>query len=271
MHRLFVALAALGSIGAAEAQEARILFLHHSTGGIVWDGGVPAWFDQYNAAHGTRYRAEQRVFPSDAPYGWANYPYDYWNIWVQHAGNAPYQGEPTLEMLTPQYQVIALKHCYPVSNVEADRGAPDIASDAKRMENYVLQYEALKATMRRFPATRFVLWTGAALAESNTNEGNARRAEAFFDWVVRTWDEPGDNIFLWDFRSLETEGGLYIKPEYAAGAGNSHPNDEFARMVAPLFGQRLVDVIEGRGDSAGLTGRPTAVSDQAWGEVKRDR
>ena len=57
-----------------------------------------------------------------------------------------------------------------------------------------------------------------------------------------------------DFAQVEGEGGLYLKKEYQAGPGDSHPNEEFCRKAAPLFGQRIVDVIEGRGDSGKLTG-----------------
>jgi len=173
-------------------------------------------------------------------------------------------------MLTPQYDVIVWKHCFPVSNLLADRGTPDIRSVEKRMENYVLQYEALKAKMRAFPRTRFVVWTGAAQLESTTTDRNARRARAFFDWVRESWDEPGDNIYLWDFYALETEGGLYLKPEYGSGPANPHPASDFAQRVSPLFGQRLVDVIEGRGDVANITGEPgTAVyARSSWGQLK---
>ena len=72
--------------------------------------------------------------------------------------------------------------------------------------------------------------------------------------VGYTWDEENDNIYLWDFYMLETEGELYLKPEYAAGKGNSHPNRTFSQSVAPLLCQRIVSVIEGEGDSASLTG-----------------
>jgi hypothetical protein len=233
---------------------AMVLFLHHSTGGVIWNGGVAAWLAAYNAAHGTAYQAVEQAFPKSSPYGWANYPYDYWNIWVAHAGPAPFQEESTLEMLAPEHDVIVFKHCYPVSNIEPDTGAPDIASDAKRLENYYLQYAALKAKMREFPDTRFIVWTGAALTASSTTEANAQRARQFFGWVRDTWDEPGDNIFVWDLFELETDGGLYLKPEYAAGAGDSHPSAAFAQRTAPLFAQRLVDVIEGRGDSGSVTG-----------------
>jgi len=62
------------------------------------------------------------------------------------------------------------------------------------------------------------------------------------------------NCFVWDLYELETEGGLYLKPEYAPEPTNSHPSEEFSRRVAPLMCQRIVDVIEGHGDSGSLTG-----------------
>lgn len=232
--------------------KAKVLFLHHSTGECIWNGGVEAWFDDYNKANATEYRITQRNFPESEPYGWNNYPYDYWNIWVRHAGDSPYNDEPTLEMLTPLHDVIVFKHCFPVSAIEPDIGSADAASEDKRIENYKLQYAALKKKLRAFPKTNFVLWTGAALVEGETAEPAARRAGAFFDWVRRAWDEPGDNIFLWDFRALETEGGLYLKPAYATS--DSHPNETFSRTVAPLFCRRIVDVIRGRGDVASITG-----------------
>jgi len=259
-----LALAMLPAVGcAAEAPApapvpeaapttARILFLHHSTGECVWNGGVADWFDAYNAAHKTNYTITEQAFPKDSPYGWENYPYDYWNIWVRHAGPKPFQGEPTLEILAPKYDLIVWKHCFPVSAVEADTGQPDVASSEKRVENYKLQYAALKAKMRAFPKVRFIVWTGAALLKSETDAESARRAKAFFDWVRNEWDSQGDNIFVWDFRGLETEGGLYLKAAYAAG--DSHPNETFSRKVAPLFCRRIVDVVQGRGDTANITG-----------------
>jgi hypothetical protein len=264
------ALAQWSAAGAQESlpQAVRVLLLHHSTGGVIWGGGVPEWFAQYNAAHGTDYQVTEQIFPKDAPYGWQNYPYDYWNIWVDHAGDSLYMEEPTLERLTSQYDLIVWKHCYPVSNVEEDTGKPDVRSPEKRTENYALQYEALKAKMRQFPKTRFIVWTGAALVQSSTTEENARRAGAFFAWVRNTWDEPGDNIFVWDLHTLQTGGGLYLNPGNAAAPDDSHPSEAFARQAAPLFCQRIADVIEGRGDKSSLTGEPTPVAEQNWGQVK---
>ena len=248
----------------------KIGFLHHSTGEVVWTGttskvtakvlgksALGSWFSDYNKRNETQYTIEEQFFPNTrGGYPWANYPYDYYNIWVKHAGDSPYQGEPTLEMLTKQYGIIVLKHCYPVGNIQPDTGKPDIDSSEKRLENYELQYAALKEKMHSFPDTKFVVWTGAALTEANTTPDEARRTREFFDWVKTQWDEPGDNIYLWDFYELETGGGPYLKPEYASAPDNSHPTADFGQKVAPLLGQRIVDVITDKGDSTPLTGAP---------------
>jgi len=224
--------------------EADIILLHHSTGGIIWDGGVQAWFTQ----NAPQYSITEQWFPGAVD---GNYPYDYWNIWVNYA----VPGDPTLETLTAQYQAIVFKHCFPVSEIEADIGAPIVASEEKRVENYKLQYDALKVKLHEFPNTRFIIWTGAVQVAGAIDDAQARRTRAFFEWVKDTWDEGGDNIYIWDFYELETEGGFYLRPEYASSTDDAHPTAEFAQRVAPLLGQRIVNVLEGRGDSTSLTGQ----------------
>ncbi|MFA5134428.1 MAG: hypothetical protein WC505_01415 [Patescibacteria group bacterium] len=231
-----------------------IIFLHHSTGANVWAGGVSEWFDDYNAEHGTSYRITDREFPKDSPYGWENYPYDYWNIWVSHAGESEYLEEPTLEILTGEYDTIVWKHCFPVSDIGPDTGSPSASSPDKTVGNYKLQYAALKDKMLEFPENTFIVWTGAAQVQEATSADSAERAREFFTWVADTWDEPGDNIFIWDFYSLETEGSLYVQGGYSAGPGDSHPSSGFSQTVAPLFGRRITSVIEGNGDSSSITG-----------------
>ncbi|MHC1778246.1 MAG: hypothetical protein AB9834_22795 [Lentimicrobium sp.] len=250
----------------------KIGFLHHSTGNVIWTGkptgikkitsifnkyeAVPEWFDGYNKSDGKNYFITEQNFPKAKPYGWSNYPFDYYNIWVKNAGENAYMEEPTLEMLTKEYNMIIFKHCYPVGNIQesADSANPD--SDIKTLQNYKLQYLALKEKLRSFPETKFLIWTAAAFVESQTTPEEAERTREFVDWVIHEWDTEGDNIFLWDFYSLETEGGQFLKPDYAVGENDSHPNGAFANKVAPLFCQRIVDVIETNGQKTGLTGEP---------------
>jgi len=245
----------------------RVAYLHHSTGGNVWKGGVPEFFKSWNAEHRTDYRITELTYPATTGgrskllrslgprYPWANYPYDYWNLWVAHSGESRDRGELNLDDLVKDYDVIVFKHCYPVSGVLADGDAASVSSSAKTLSNYRLQYEAIRARLRQFPAKRFIVWTSAALTEQNTTPDQAERSRQFVEWVKRSWDEPGDNVFVWDFHALETGGGPFIKPDYAMSGTDSHPNATLSKLAAPLIGRRIVDVIEGRGDSVSLTGR----------------
>jgi hypothetical protein len=151
-------------------------------------------------------------------------------------------------MLTPSYDMIIFKHCYPVGEILEDTGIPDINSDEKRVENYKLLYVALKEKMHEFPENKFILWTPAALVRNSTTEARAVRTRQFYEWMVNEWDEGGDNIYLWDFYQYETEGELYLRNEFASGEDDSHPNREFSGRTAPLFGQFIIDCIEGNVD-----------------------
>lgn len=243
-----------------QESEYRILFLHHSTGEVIFNAGktpslierklfkshsfVKQWFNDYNKSNHSNYTIEDQYFPKNQPYGWNNYPYDYYNIWVKNAGDQPYLDEPTLEILTRKYNLIIFKHCYPVGDIAADSNQPDINSPVKSLENYKLQYQALKQKMLGFPHTKFLAWTGAARVELATTKEQAERSKAFFDWVRNEWDSPGDNIFVWDFYGLETEGNLFLKTGNASAPDNSHPGAAFAQKAAPLFCQRIIEVIE---------------------------
>jgi len=235
----------------------KILFLHHSTGNNIWvgktnkylykltqKGAVHKFFADYNKRNKTDYEITQRSFPREYPYGWNNYPYDYYNIWVKNAGNKSYLEEPTLEILTKEYEVIVFKHCFPVSRIMEDTGTPDIDSDEKRVENYKLQYNALKKKMREFPDTKFILWTPAVCTKNQITEDEAKRTHQFYKWIIDEWDEKGDNIYIWDFYKYETEDDLYLLEKNAFSQDDSHPSVEFSARVAPFFCKRIIDVIE---------------------------
>lgn len=261
------------------SNDKRILFLHHSTGEIIWNGEnssilykivnkisnklahfmspnamIPELFEDYNEKNNKRYFVHEMTFPKKSPYGWNNFPFDYYNIWVKNAGEQPFMDEPTLEILTNNYQVIIFKHCFPVSNIQAELDSGNINSDLKTISNYKLQYEALKSKLHEFPETKFILFTGAAQVKSNITEDKAVRAKEFFEWVITDWDVPGDNIYLWDLYSLQTEGGLYFKDDYAVSLNNSHPNTSFAQTVSKLLFQRVIDIVENNGNGTKLTG-----------------
>lgn len=240
----------------------KIIFLHHSTGRTIWigdtneyafrlgrKGSVEKYFDEYNKANNTDYRITSQIFPRKEPYGWKNYPYDYYNIWVKHGDSDKYMDEPTLKSLSGEYDVIIFKHCFPVGRILEDTGRPDPDSEEKRLENYKVQYNELKRKMHSFPETTFIIWTPPALLKEKTTPGQALRTFEFYRWMLDKWDEPGDNIFIWDLYKYQTEGGLYLLEEYAAGPGDSHPGKIFAGKMATAFSRFIIDVIEQKGKS----------------------
>ncbi|WP_321373642.1 hypothetical protein [uncultured Draconibacterium sp.] len=248
-------------------ESTKILFLHHSTGkniikgkqNKIWykltqKGDVTRLIRKYNIQNNTQYKFYAQNFPKKEPYGWKNYPYDYYNIWVKHAGDSLYQEEPTLELLSKSYDVIIWKHCFPVSDILKSNSESNIDSNIKTLENYKLQYRALKKKMHEFSDTKFIVWTPPALVKNATTEEAAKTANLFSNWIITEWNNDNDNIFIWDFRELETEGDYYMKPEYANSADDPHPNKTFAARAATLFVNRITDVIENNGKNTTLTG-----------------
>lgn len=256
-------------------QPIKIIFLHHSVGNCIWKGNnkpslsdkiyskltgkkplgaVQSRLEEINAKTGKNYSIEEKSFPKETPYGWKNYPYDYYNIWVKNWGDKPFMEESTLEILTKEYSVIIFKHCYPVSSIETDNDSASIDSEVKTLANYKLQYIALQEKMHQFPKTKFILWTPSARVKNSTNKEQALRTREFYNWVINEWDQPNDNIFLWDFYQLETEGGLYLKDKYAQSTDDSHPDPKFSAKTAPLFVNRIVDIIENNGQKTNLKG-----------------
>ncbi|NLA49736.1 MAG: hypothetical protein GX876_09775 [Bacteroidales bacterium] len=237
----------------------KIILLHHSTGYSVWlgktnnyvykitrKGDVQKYLDKYNRKNKTTYLITQQFYPKKEPYGWNNFPFDYYNIWVKNGGNKPYMEEATLEILTREFDLIMFKHCFPVSKIQPDSGTPNIDSDIKSLENYKLQYEALKNKMHQFPNNQFIIWTPAINTQNLMTEEEAIRTREFRDWIVNDWDEQNDNIFVWDFYSYETEEGLYLAEKNAFSQNNSHPNVEFSARIAPILGKYIIDVLESR-------------------------
>jgi hypothetical protein len=257
----------------------KIVFLHHSTGQNIWNGNqntfcsraasrisyrlslmfyknpkLPALFKKYNNRNHTDYFIKEMEFPKESPYGWNNDPYDYFNIWVNNAGEDYFKDEPTLEILSKEYQVIIFKHCFPVCNIQPEKDSADINSEYKSIANYKLQYFALKEKLLDFPETKFILFTGAAQVKSQITEDEAKRAKEFFEWVKGDWDIQGDNIHIWDLYSLETKGDIYLQDIYAKSFTDSHPNGLFSDYASGLLFNRIIDVITTNGLKTDLTG-----------------
>ncbi|HDS06243.1 MAG TPA: hypothetical protein ENO05_01330 [Bacteroides sp.] len=264
MKGIFVALVALL---AAEmpAQKANVIFLHHSTGGMIYEGGnVADSVAAYNQREGTEYTIKDWNFPYK-PYEWANYPYDYWNIWINgycedYRGEKGYVNVMCLDDLSARYDVVIFKHCFPGADILEDTGNPDISSVRKSLENYKLQYRALRDAFASFPETQFVVWTLAPRHRlyPGTTE-HAGRAGAFVDWVKSEWlQEEGkryENIHVFDYFSLSAtldpeadppavQHCLKYKYEKEHDHHDSHPNELACKEIGPEFYRFIRDLLE---------------------------
>lgn len=140
--------------------------------------------------------------------------------------------------------MIIFKHCYPVSRISEDTGKPELDSSEKRLENYKIQYNALKEKMHQFPNNQFIVWTPAVCTKNKMTEDEAKRTNSFYKWIMQDWKEEGDNIHIWDFYNYETEGTLYLLDKNASSPDDPHPGKEFAARIAPIFCKFVIDVIE---------------------------
>ncbi len=243
------------------SKENKAIFLHHSTGFNIWKGNVSkvSWklfkegdtqkaVKKLNKKYKTNFTLDELWYPKNSD----NNPIDYYNIWIKENGQS---GELSLESFTENYGLIIFKHCFPISNIEENDSVANIESTKHTLDNYKLQYEALKKKMHEFPETKFLIWTGATNVQGVTTEESAQRMREFSDWVRNEWNEKDDNIFLWDFYELETEGSLYLKDEFAYSVSDSHPNKNFAAKTSEYFVNRIFDVFLGKADETKITGK----------------
>ncbi|MFC1790596.1 hypothetical protein ACFLZP_03895 [Patescibacteria group bacterium] len=237
---------------ALAADHGRIIFLHHSTGGNVYrQGNVPSELSALDSS----LSITERNYP-DVPYAWKNYPYDYWNLWVNGQCNASQAGIHCLRNIAANYDVIIFKHCYPGAQVWPDTGSPDISSETKSLENYKLQYEALGRKFQDFPNKIFIAWTLAPLVQENISQANANRARQFVTWVENDWAPRYPNVYFFDYFSLMVNSNNYLRDDYKVAEGNSHPNARACLVAGPAFARAIVNAI---GDFEGGGPPPTSV------------
>jgi hypothetical protein len=257
---LFIVFSAVLPSFVHAATDDKVLFLHHSTGGNVWYGGnVASWFSSYNSAHSTSYDVAERAYPN-TPYPWANYPYDYWNLWINGACNSSDSNIECMNTMAAAYDIIIFKHCFPGASVVAANGNPDVTSSTQTLANYQLQYRALRTMMDSYPNTKFIVWTLVPLHRLATNASDAARAKQFVDWVKDTWlTESGShpNIFVFDFWGQVAGGDNFLRYEYEGSHtdGDSHPNATANAAVGPVFAQFIVDTA---GTASGADTTPPA-------------
>lgn len=236
----------------------KVIFLHHSTGGNLYsEGKVANWISNYNSNNSTNYQISEFSYP-DTPYPWNNYPYDYWNLWINGACNSESKTIECINTICSNYNVIIFKHCFPGAHIYADEAVSSASSSKKTLGNYKLQYRALRSLMDSYPQNKFIIWTLVPLHRLATNEANAARAKQFVDWVKNEWlTEDGKshpNIYIFDFWSYAAESNATpvngkincLKYEYERShtATDSHPNTMANIFIGPKFAEFVVNVLK---------------------------
>ena len=238
--------------GLAVAQPVRVIFLHHSCGhNLIEEGSVRQgltslgheFYDHgYNGdglrlADGTWTGANFDI-PGDNtdPDGLAE-------LFSQPLNTPPTNAFSRLM----EYDVIAIKSCFPVSNIW----------DGARLEELKSNYRTIRDRMAQYPDKTFIIVTQPPQVPGSTDASEAARARELANWLKSDDFLAGHtNIFVFDFFDLLAGSDNMLKSEYRFDNYDAHPNALANRSIGPLFVAYIDDVITSR-DITGSTHAPT--------------
>jgi hypothetical protein len=238
-------------------QPIRIIFLHHSTGQNLIDGGGVResltalgylFFDHGYNGEGLRlsdstWSGKSFIVPDDN-----TDPDGFSDIFSQ-----PYHDPPdnTFSHLM-QYDVILFKSCFPTSNIEDD-------GQLREYQNY---YLSIRDTIDQYPQKLFVVVTPPPQVPNNSNPDEGNRARAFASWLTSSeFLEGHPNLVTFDFFNLLAGEDDFLKPSYRVDEWDAHPNDLANQQIGPLLVDFLHNAIQayfGEGSIPDITVEPTA-------------
>ncbi len=222
-----------------------VIFLHHSTGrNLIQQGGVRErltaagfqfWDHDYNY--------EGLIGPDGQRTGYSyGIPDDNTNpdglarLLAQPAYERPWNAFSGLL----QHDVIALKSCFPAS---------DIASD-EQLAQYQEWYVGMRAVMARHPEHIFIVVTPPPLNPTATDAETAARARAWADWLGSDEFLAGhSNVLTFDLFDRLAEGDPsspdynMLRADYREGE-DSHPNRRANETIGPQFADFIVAAVE---------------------------
>jgi hypothetical protein len=238
---------------SALAQTTRIIFLHHSCGqNLINQGGVREgltargyefWDHGYN---------EEGLRRADGSYTGSNFnvpgdntdPDGFAAIFAQPLHDPPDNAFSHLM----QYDVIAFKSCFPVSNI----------GDDGQLNEYKSYYRSIRDRMDQYPNKLFVIVTQPPQVPGSSSPDEAHRARAWTQWLQSGEYLGGrSNVVVFDFFGYLAGADDFLRPEYRVDDYDAHPNERANRAIGPLF----VDFIDQAIRSFHAAGpRPTTVA-----------
>ncbi len=232
---LVLLLALLTSVPVS-SQTIRILFLHHSTGenlingGGVREGLAARGYEFYD--HG--YNGDGLRL-ADGSYNGMNFnvpddntdPDGFARIFAQPLHDPP---DNTFSYLM-QYDVIIFKSCFPVSNIGSD----------EQLAEYQSHYLSIRDRMDQYPNKLFIIVTQPPQVPGSSDRQESQRARAFSQWLQSDDYLAGHpNVFVFDFFDLLAGSDDFLRPEYRVDDYDAHPNERANEEIGPLF----VDLID---------------------------
>ena len=213
------------------AQATRIIFLHHSCGeNLINQGGVREgltargyeFYDHGYNGDGLRladgsYTGTHFDVPGDNtdPDGFAT-------IFTQPLHDPP---DNTFSHLM-QYDVIAFKSCFPVSNI----------GDDYQLDEYKSHYLSIRDQIDQYPDKIFIIVTQPPQVPANSDPAEGARARAFANWLQSDEYLAGHpNVLVFDFFGLLAGDDNFLRPEYRVDEYDAHPNERANGEIGPRF------------------------------------
>jgi len=213
------------------AQSARAIFLHHSCGeNLIEQGNVREGLTALGCEFYDHGYNDEGLRLADGSYAGTNFdvpgdntdPDGFAAIFAQPLHDPP---DNTFSYLM-QYDVIAFKSCFPVSNIGSDG----------QLAEYQSYYRSIRDRMDQYPGKIFVIVTQPPQVPGSSDPTEAARARAFANWLQSDEYLAGHpNVFVFDFFGLLAGDDNFLRPEYRADEYDAHPNEQANRTIGPLF------------------------------------
>ncbi len=225
----------------------KILFIHHSTGGLLLNQGnvrelllekaphMKLWDHGYNLQKGWpsfMNRLTYRTGLSDADGKMTGTDYD-----IFLSNNSPkeydeiFSRDPddfTLKSIL-NYNLIVFKNCFPTTKIVTNR----MLNDHKKY------YLNISRSLQKYPDKRFVIFSPPPLRSEATKPAYAKRARELAKWMKGTLTHQ--NIVVFDFFDLLANDDNLLKREYCLPLFfDSHPNRRANREIGPKLVEMFI-------------------------------
>jgi len=222
-----------------------IVFLHHSVGdNLIEQGEVRAGLQQ--AGYDFWDHNYNHIGLRDPQCSYTGYSYNVPNDNTDPDGLARifYQDVYSLPVNTlsglMQHEVIAVKSCYPTSDIV----------DQEQLEQKKVWYLEMRDVMDQHPDKIFIILTQPPLNPAHTTPEIAARANSLANWLTSNEFLDGHpNVFAFDFFHNLAESDPdaadfnMLRYEYRQGT-DSHPNQLANETIGPLFVDFIIDSVK---------------------------